>query len=569
LFCIIKLLLQMKKNVLLSCMLLGTAYVAVAQTPPCTPHKLHFSRFTSVLPSAQPDSLRIPSTHTFQMLTQEGRPYTDPAQGTVRTLFDFAGYVPVNGSSTNGYVSLNHEGGSTPTAGVSILDIEFNPVNKLWNVKQTNLVDFTGTALSGTGRNCSGGVTPWATSVTCEETLPSGDANADGYQDIGWCVEVNPVTRSVVDYNGDGKADKIWKMGRMSHENMVVSADSSVAYEANDENPGYVFKYVMKQKGNLSDGDLYVLKLDGALGSINVGAWVKIPNSTPTECNNVRTAANSAGATNFNSLEDVEISPLDGMIYFTSKASSRVYRFRDYGSTVGNLDVFCGNPSQQYLIDYGTGTAYEQWRDGNDNLTFDEYGNLYVIQDGGRNHIWMVSPCHTQAQPDVKLFAVIPDGAEPTGMTFSPDYRYAFLSIQHPDAANAVVMRDAADSNVVFNKESLIVIARRGYLGKDTLEDTTTPNAIVDVNGTHNVAIANLYPNPTSSDLTLTINAPMSIAADIRVYGITGALVMTKKLRLEAGTTELVLDTEQLPAGTYSILLSTENGMVRSKFVKQ
>lgn len=558
----------MKKNVLLTGTLVLAAMAAMAQN--CEPHKLHFSRFTSVMPSAQPDSLRIPASHTFQMLTQEGRPYTNPAHGNVRGLFDFSGYVPINGSSANGYVDLNHEGGNVSTGGVSVLDIEFDAATKLWVVKQTNLVDFTSTSIAGTGRNCSGAVTPWATSVTCEETLPSGDANADGYQDIGWNVEINPVTRSIVDYNADGKADKIWKMGRMSHENMVVSADSSVAYEANDENPGYVFKYVMKQKGNLSDGDLYVLKLDGALNTINVGSWVKIPNSTPTECNNVRSAATSAGATNFNSLEDVEISPLDGMVYFTSKSSSRVYRFRDYGSTIGDLEVFCGNPSQQYLIDYGNGnTAYEQWRDGNDNLTFDDYGNLYVIQDGGRNHVWMVSPCHTQAQPDVKLFAVIPDGAEPTGMTFSPDNRYAFLSIQHPDASNATVMMDAADSAVIFNKESLIVIARRGYLGKDTLEDTSTPNAIVDVNGVNNVQIANLYPNPTSSDVTLSINAPMTMAADIRIYSITGAMVMSKNVKLEAGTTELVLDTDLLPAGTYSVLLNTENGIVRSRFVKQ
>ena len=339
----------MKKSLLIGCLALSAA-AANAQTA-CELPRLHISRFTSVFPSAQPDSLRIPATHTFQLLTQEGDPYTNPADGNVRTLFDFSGYVPFNGSSTKGWLNLNHEGGNVSTGGVSVLDLEFDATKKIWKVLQTNLVDFTSASISGTGRNCSGGVTPWMTSVTCEETLPSGDANGDGYQDIGWNVEINPATRSIVDYDGDGNADKIWKMGRMSHENVVVANDSLTAYEANDENPGYVFKYVMKKKGDLSDGDLYVLKLDGPIDAINVGSWVKIPNSTPTECNNVRSAATAAGATNFSSLEDVEISPVDGMIYFTSKASSRVYRFRDYGSTVGDLEVFVGNKSQQYLIE--------------------------------------------------------------------------------------------------------------------------------------------------------------------------------------------------------------------------
>lgn len=555
----------MKKSLLIPACLLATT-AAFAQ--PCKLQKLHISNFTSVLPSAQPDSLRIPSTHTFQLLVQEGQPYSDTSKGKVRGLFDFTGYIAINGSSEKGYISLNHEGSNTSTGGVSILDIDFDTTKKIWNVKQKSLVDFT--TAGGTGRNCSGGITPWATSITSEETLPNGDANADGYQDIGWNVEIDPVTRSIKDYNNDGTPDKLWKMGRMSHENVCVSNDSVTVYEANDENPGYVFKFVAKQKGNLSDGDLFVLKLDGAIGQVNVGSWVKIPNSTPTECNNVRAAATSAGATNFNSLEDVEIGPHDGMIYFTSKSSSRVYRFRDFGATVGDVEIFVGNPSQQYEIEYETGKkTFEQWRDGNDNLTFDDKGNLYVIQDGGRNHIWMVTPCHTQAKPDVKLFAVIPDGAEPTGMTFSPDYRFMFVSIQHPDAINATIMKDAADSNVVFNRESAIVIARRGFLGKDPLEDTTPVNYITDVTKAQQLDIAEMYPNPTTSDITVTINSAMNQEARLSIYSMTGALVADEKLVLTAGSKNVKLNTANISAGIYNLVLTSENGKINRRFVKQ
>ncbi|HVF82072.1 MAG TPA: alkaline phosphatase PhoX [Flavisolibacter sp.] len=435
----------------------------------------HISAFVSVLPSAQPDSLRIPSSHTFQMIVQSGDPYTNPADGVTKSLFDFTGYVPISGSSRNGYLSINHEGGGWPDAGVSMLNINFNSTNNLWNVTQNAPVDFGSTSVAGTARNCSGTVTPWNTIITCEETLPTADVNADGYQDVGWAVEIDPATHTVMDHDNDGQPDKLWKLGRMSHENVVVTADGLTVYEGNDENPGFIYKLVADVPGKLGAGTLYVLKLTGTPDNSTGGSWIQVPNGTPAECNNVRAFAASVSATNFNSIEDVEISPKDGKIYFTSKAISRVYRFKDNGSTVDQFDIFVGNAGSIYNINYGTGTAPEQWRDGNDNLTFDDEGNLYVIQDGGRNHVWMVRPCHTAASPAVELFAVTPAGSEPTGMTFSPDYKFMFLSIQHPSGTNATQMTDAAGNAVRFNKESAIVIARKDVLGpQNTLPVTFT-----------------------------------------------------------------------------------------------
>lgn len=432
---------------------------------------LHISNFTSVLPSAQPDSLRIPSTHTFQMLVQSGDPYTNVADGLTKGTFDFTGYVPIAGSSTNGYLSINHESGSWPTAGVSMLNLNYNATSQLWTVTNNVPVDFG--VVAGTGRNCSGAVTPWNTIITCEETLPTADVNSDGYQDIGWAVEIDPATHTVMDHDYNSQPDKLWKLGRMSHENVVVDFDQKTVYEGNDENPGFIFKLVADTATKLGTGNLYVLKLNGAIDAATTGSWIQVPNSTPIECNNVRSFAASISATNFNSVEDVEISPLDSMVYFTSKSSSRVYRFKD-NKTIGNTNdvvnctVFVGNSGSEYSINYGAGAANEQWRDGNDNLTFDNEGNLYVIQDGGRNHIWMVRPCHTAADPKVELFAVTPAGCEPTGMTFSPDYKFMFVSMQHPSGTNTTQMMDAAGNPEIFNKESAIVIARKEFLGLNT-----------------------------------------------------------------------------------------------------
>lgn len=447
----------------------------------------HISNFTSVLPSSQPDSLRIPSTHTFQMIVQSGDPYTDPLNGNTKGLFDFTGYVPINGSSHNGYLSINHELGSFPASGVSMLTMNFDSTAHIWNVSNNVPVDFN--PVFGTGRNCSGTVTPWNTIITAEETLPNIDANNDGYQDIGFLVEIDPVTATVIDHDNDGTPEKLFRMGRMSHENCVVAQDRKTVYYGNDQNPGFIFKYVADVEEQLANGSLYVLKLDGPLDVTTTGIWVGIPNYTPTDCNSITSYAAAVGGTNFDSVEDVEISPKDGMIYFTSKASSRVYRFTDNGSSVSNTTVFVGNSATIYNIETENAIIEEQWNGGVDNLTFDDEGNLYVIQDGGRNHIWMVPFCHTQMNPAVKLFAVTPAGCEPTGMTFSPDFKFMFVSMQHPSGSNSTQMIDATGNPVVFNKESAIVIARREYLGAEAEDLIAECFPSVSIQSTMNAGI--------------------------------------------------------------------------------
>lgn len=416
----------------------------------------HISCFTSLLPTDQTDTVGIPASHAFQAIFSQGETYKNQA-GTVPGNFDFTGYVPKNGSSTNGWLSVNHE---TNPGGVSMLDIRFDCNNGKWIVDSSRAVDFTG-ELVKTERNCSGGVTPWGTVITSEETMAAGDANNDGYEDVGWNVEIDPATKRVKEY-GNGKREKLWAVGRVSHENVVVANDSMTLYYGEDDGSSNVFKFIADQKTNLSSGKLYVLKLNSGLVSneptSTVGTWVLVPNTTQADRNNTKALGASLGGTMFNGIEDVEISPLDGKIYFTAKGNSRTYRFTDNGTTVSNFETFVGG--KNYRINTGSEIISEPWGTGNDNLTFDDRGNLWVLQDGSRNHVWMIRPNHTQASPKVELFMITPIGSEPTGMTFSPDYRYMFISIQSP-ANNALSQTDVTGASVKFNVSKTIVVARK------------------------------------------------------------------------------------------------------------
>ncbi|MCP9236613.1 alkaline phosphatase PhoX [Lewinella sp. JB7] len=403
----------------------------------------------------------MPASHRFQQIHPEGTRYTTGG-GVVPTNHDYTAYLPIAGSSERGYLSINHE---TTPGGVSNLGLHYDSTAHLWVVDSSRAVDFSGDNLVTTMRNCSGGITPWGTVITTEETHITGDINRDGYNDVGWLVEIDPVSARVMEY-GNGKPEKLWAVGRVSHENALILSDEVTLFTGEDGGSSALFKFVADQARDLSSGRLYTLRLDAPLDNYEptstTGRWIEVPNATPEDRNNTRSLAVALGATNFSGIEDVDVNPLTGQIHFASKGAGRIYQFTDGADGITHFRTFVGGAS--YDLQTATGPVTEPWGIGNDNLVFDDRGNLWVLQDGGNNYIWVVSADHTQRAPRVKIFGSTPQGAEPTGLTFTPDYRFGFFSIQHP-SDNNTPQRDATGERITFDVSSSVVFSRRNLLG--------------------------------------------------------------------------------------------------------
>ncbi|MEZ4953710.1 MAG: DUF839 domain-containing protein [Saprospiraceae bacterium] len=413
----------------------------------------HISEFFSVEPTFQTTDFKFPATHTFQVLIAAGDPLT--SGGTLNPNNDFTGYIPTVGN-TRGVLGINAE---MPTGSVAKLSVKFTS-SVGWEVLSSTQSFLP--EVGGTMTNCSGHVTGWGNLITCEENIIF-DVNGDGYNDAGWCIEIDQATWKPVNYAGGlPNGDKIWQMGCMKHENVVIHSNGQTCYFGADSDPGYLYKYVADVAQNLGSGNLYVYKELTA----TTGEWVQLPNKTPYDQNRTIFLSDSVGAKVFQRVEDVEISPVDGKIYFAVTAEGVVYRMTDtpFGTTVSDLEIYFGG--QNYDIFWGGGTTSVYGCIGADNLAFDDLGNLWVCQDGDNNYIWVVKQGHTQSTPDVEVFGIVPAGAEPTGMTFTPDYQYCFMSIQHPNTTNnATTQLDAFGVPEAFDNSVSLVIARTENLG--------------------------------------------------------------------------------------------------------
>lgn len=313
----------------------------------------------------------------------------------------------------------------------------------------------------GTVGNCSGGLTPWGTILTCEENHQDIYGERDwktgkpdhsecwyGWESVvdyppehyGWVVEVELKT---------GKAKKLVALGRFGHESATVRQARDgrcVVYSGDDRNDRCLYKFVASKKGTLEHGTLHVANLEQ-------GRWIPLDRaSNPTLRKKykdqlevlirAREAAYEVGGTRLDRPEDIEIDPTTGAVLVTLTNNKPRKNF--FGSIL-KIEEKGGDPlalefKHSTFASGGPETGFAC----PDNLAFDPRGGLWVTSDISgktigrdeyapfKNNGLFYVPMKGKNAGRFFRVASAPVEAEFTGPCFTPDGKTLFLSVQHP-----------------------------------------------------------------------------------------------------------------------------------------
>jgi secreted PhoX family phosphatase len=433
-----------------------------------------FSDFTAIAASSE-DAFELPPGFRADVLISWGDIFRGGDRRALRYGFnnDFLAYFPLRGSR-EGLLFVNHEypdpfflhgykpDGSPKTpaqvqeeqdsVGNSIVHVKRRK-NGRWKVVSPSGynrrvygdrpdLEFTGplagapgigVTAHGTLGNCSGGVTPWGTAISCEENFDDygldvaidvsdqygwdqfggqpedAEYDPDNFKKYGWVCEHDP-------YDPSDVGRKHTALGRFRHENAAFRHEPGkrfVVYMGDDKNNEGVYKFLSDRslrprhwsnnRKLLESGQLYIARwepegrrrfktagdTDPITPTEGTGTWEPVPEEALDDtATKLRAAIGTAEydlhyATN--RPEDLEVGP-DGSVFIAltnnttvNDSHGAVRRLREKGNDPEALefrwrDYAAGGPTGS--TDPGT-----QGFSSPDNLVFDQAGNLWVVTD--------------------------------------------------------------------------------------------------------------------------------------------------------------------------------------------
>ena len=291
-------------------------------------------------------------------------------------------------------------------------------------------------SLAGTIRNCSGGITPWGSWLTCEEA-PTGPGQRFGEglaENHGWVFEVPANATGLID------AVPLKAMGRFNHEAACVDPRTGIVYLSEDRDDSVLYRFVPTTPGRLGDGGLLQAMVveglsdtrnwtsaDMAVGSRHTVRWIDCDDvESPND--DLRSRAAAKGAALVARGEGIHTGTDEIFVCSTNGGQ------RKLGQILRLVPGTGGEPDQIEL--FFESQSKDQFNYG-DNLTVGPNGHLIVCEDQ-----------YTEVV-DNHLRGITPDGraytlgrlrmqTELAGGCFSPDGKWFFVNAYSPTRTLAI-----------------------------------------------------------------------------------------------------------------------------------
>jgi len=298
-------------------------------------------------------------------------------------------------------------------------------------------------SLAGTSTNCAGGVTPWGSWLTCEETVVAAPRTGTSH---GWVFEVPAAATGLV------APVPLKAMGRFRHEAAAVDPRTGIIYQTEDQDDGLFYRFIPRVPGKLAEGGkLQALAFvdshrdsrnwngaDFAPRSTRAVRWIDLADvENPKD--DLRQRGHAAGGVRFARGEGIHLGrrPRGGVEFFftcTSGGPGRYGQIMRYvpspaegkpgeAKRPGRLELFHESTDPK-LMDYA------------DNLTVAPWGHLIVCEDrtGNKiNHLRGVTP-----DGRTYTLARLNADTELAGACFSPDGKTLFVNAYAPGRTLAI-----------------------------------------------------------------------------------------------------------------------------------
>ena len=308
----------------------------------------------------------------------------------------------------------------------------------VYNIKK-HIVENEYLSLAGTLINCSGGITPWNTWITCEETV----ATKDNFllKDHGYNFEVSPNIKT-------NSPIPLKTMGRFRHEAVAFDLKSGAVYQTEDQRDGMIYRFLPTNKTNLIKGG----KLQGL-------AFLDQPNLDTRNWNNKTVEKNKLYQVKWINIDNVE-SPDDNLRYQGyDKGCARFARPEGMWEHNGEIFFTCTSGGEKqlgqiwkYIPSPDEGAPNEEKKpatlelffesnsskdlDMCDNITVSPWGDVIICEDGGGVDC-LVGIKSNGASYKIAKNAF--NNSEFAGACFSPDGKILFVNIYSPTKTIAIM----------------------------------------------------------------------------------------------------------------------------------